>query len=153
MWEHRCGSWESRVYTAETVCDPLIRLLEQIGLPERVRLDRDHRFLGSMGMRDFPTPFIRFWHALVVQPIINPPHRPDLNGFVERLHLTRETEYRSVTLPDSLEVARQTLPLFQWHYRHERLHQGLTCGNRPPAVVHAQLPLRPRLPEVVEPDR
>jgi hypothetical protein len=56
----------SAAYTAETVFAPLIRLLEQIGLPERVRFDRDPRFLGSPTMRDFPTPFLRFWYALGV---------------------------------------------------------------------------------------
>jgi hypothetical protein len=51
----------SATYTAETVFAPLLHLLEQIGLPERVRFDRDPRFLGSAGMHDFPTPFVRFW--------------------------------------------------------------------------------------------
>lgn len=53
----------SASYTAETVFAPLLHLLEQIGLPERVRFDRDPRFLGSTRMRDFPTPFVRFWYA------------------------------------------------------------------------------------------
>jgi hypothetical protein len=79
-------------YTAATVFAPLIHLLEQIGLPQRVRFDRDPRFLGSTSMRDFPTPFVRFWYALGVQPVINPPRRPDLNAFVERLHGTIERE-------------------------------------------------------------
>jgi hypothetical protein len=53
----------SSAYTAETVFAPLVHLLEQIGLPERVRFDRDPRFLGSTTRRDFPTPFVRFWSA------------------------------------------------------------------------------------------
>ena len=71
--------------TAETVFGPLITLLQRIGLPERVRFDRDPRWLGGTGMHDFPAPFLRFWYALGVQPVVNPPHRPDLNAFVERL--------------------------------------------------------------------
>jgi hypothetical protein len=63
-----------------------------------VRFDRDPRFLGSTGstgstsMRDFPTPFLRFWYALGVQPVVNPPRRPDLNAFVARLHATVESD-------------------------------------------------------------
>ena len=140
-------------YTAETVFAPLMQLLEQIGLPQRVRFDRDPRFLGSTRMRDFPTPFVRFWYALGVQPVINPPRRPDLNAFVERLHGTIEREYRQHLCPGSLEETRESLPRFQVHYNTERPHQGLSCGNRPPAVAHPQLPLRPRLPAQVDPDR
>lgn len=104
-------------------------------------------------MRDFPTPFLRFWYALGVQPVVNPPHRPDLNAFVERLHGTVEREYRQVVLPGSLQEAQDSLPVFQRHYNSERPHQGLTCGNRPPAVAHPQLPLRPPVPTQVDPDR
>jgi hypothetical protein len=56
-------------------------------------------------------------------------------------------------LPDSLEATRESLPLFQQHYNTQRPHQGLTCGNRPPAIAHPQLPLRPCLPAHVDPDR
>jgi hypothetical protein len=143
----------SAAYTAETVFAPLVHLLEQIGLPERVRFDRDPRFLGSTSLRDFPTPFVRFWYALGVQPVINPPQRPDLNAFVERLHGTIEREYRQIHLPGSLEETCESLPVFQHHYNTARPHQGMTCGNRPPAVAHPQLPSRPRLPTQVDPDR
>ena len=51
----------SAASTAATVFGPLITLLERIGLPERVRCDRDPRLLGGTGMHDFPTPFLRFW--------------------------------------------------------------------------------------------
>jgi transposase InsO family protein len=85
--------------------------------------------------------------------VINPPHRPDLKALVERLHGTLEREYRQVHLPGSLEATRQSLPVFQRHYNTERPHQGQSCGNRPPAVAHPQLPLRPRLPAQVDPDR
>lgn len=139
--------------TAETVFGPLLTLLERIGLPERVRFDRDPRLLGGTGMHDFPTPFLRFWSALGVQPVVNPPHRPDLNAFVERLHGTLEREYRQRTRPNSLETTRESLPLFQQHYNTERPHQGRSCHNRPPAIAFPQLPLRPPLPTRVDPDR
>jgi len=114
----------SASYTAETVFGPLLTLLERIGLPERVRFDRDPRFLGSTSLRDFPTPFLRFWYALGVQPVVNPPHRPDLNAFVERLHGTIAREYRQRLLPGSLEATCESLPLFQHQYNIERPHQG-----------------------------
>jgi transposase InsO family protein len=90
---------------------------------------------------------------LQVQPIVNPPHRPDLKAFVERLHGTLERAYRQRILPGSLEATRQSLPRFQQPYNTQRPHQGLACGNRPPAVAHPQLPLRPPLPTQVDPDR
>jgi hypothetical protein len=143
----------SAAYTADTIFAPLLHVLAEIGVPERVRCDRDPRFLGSTTMRDFPSPFVRFWYALGVQPLINPPRRPDLNAFVERLHLTVETEYRQPTRPTTLETVQQTLPLFRLHDHQERPHQGVTCGNRPPAIAHPTLPQRPRLPDQVDPDR
>ena len=94
--------------TAATVFAPLLHLLQPIGLPPRVRLDRDPRFLGSTSLRDFPTPFLRYWYALGVQPVVNPPRRPDRNAFVERLHATVEREYRQICLPDSREATRET---------------------------------------------
>ncbi len=42
--------------TAATVFSPLLHLLEQVGLPQRVRFDRDPRFLGSTSMRTFRRP-------------------------------------------------------------------------------------------------
>ncbi len=143
----------SASYTAQAVFAPLISLLERIGLPERVRFDRDPRFLGGTGRHDFPTPFLRFWYALGVIPVVNPPHRPDLNAFVQRLHGTLEREYRQQLRPSSLEATRQSLPLLQRHYNTERPHQGRSCRNQPPAVACPQLPLRPRLPARVDPDR
>jgi hypothetical protein len=96
---------------------------------------------------------VRFWYALGVLPLVNPPHRPDLNAFVERLHGTVEREYRQIQMPGSLEATRESLPGFVRHYNHDRPHQGSTCANRPPAMAHPQLPVRPRLPIRVDPDR
>ena len=89
LWLLGAPSASSR---AETVFAPLLQLLEQIGLPQRVRFDRAPRFLGSTSLRYFPTPFLRFWYALGVQPVVNPSQRPDLNAFVERLHGTLERD-------------------------------------------------------------
>jgi Integrase core domain len=121
--------------------------------PSESAVSRDPRCVGGTGMHDCPTPFLRCWDALGVQPVVNPPHRPDLNAFVERLHGTPEREYRQRTRPHSLEATRERLPLFQQHDNTERPHQGRSCHNRPPAIAFAQLPLRPPLPARVDPDR
>jgi hypothetical protein len=68
-------------YAAHTVFAPLVRTLAEYGLPDRVRFDRDPRFVGSAGMLDFPSPFVRFWYALGIRPIINPPQTPELNDW------------------------------------------------------------------------
>jgi hypothetical protein len=139
-------------YAAHTVFAPLLQALAEYGLPDRVRFDRDPRFVGSAGMLDFPSPFVRFWYALGIRPIINPPHTPELNAFVERLHGTIEREYVQREYPDSLDTAREGLHVFRQHYNAQRPHQGITCGNRPPQVAHPSLPVRPSLPLIVDPD-
>lgn len=150
-----CGSWASLVLPIRRrrCLLPCSTCWSRSVCPSGSAVSRDPRFLGSASMRDFPSPFVRFWYALGVQPVVNPPHRPDLNAFVERLHRTLEEEYRRIESPHSLETALQTLPLFHLHYNQERPHQGRSCGNRPPAVAYPQLPQRPLLPERVDPDR
>ena len=39
------------------------------------------------------------------------------------------------------------------HYNQERPNQARSCGNQPPRVAFAELPLLPRVPDVVDPDR
>jgi hypothetical protein len=139
--------------TAQTVCGPLLTLLERIGRPERVRFDRDPRVLGGTGMHDVPTPFLRFWSARGVQPVVNPPQRPDLNACVARLHGTLARESRQRTRPNSRAAPRASLPLCPQHDHTERPHQGRSCHHRPPALAFPQLPLRPPLPARLDPDR
>ncbi len=109
--------------------------------------------MAGARMRDFPTSFIRFWYALGVRPIINPPQTPEKNAFAERLHRTIEHEYILRQCPQSLEAIRETLPAFQHHYNTERPHQGVSCGNLPPGVAHPAFPERRPLPAEAEPDR
>jgi hypothetical protein len=38
------------------------------------------------------------------------------------------------------------------HYNYERPNQALSCGNQPPRVAFPQLPARPSIPLIVDPD-
>jgi hypothetical protein len=42
---------------------------------------------------------------------------------------------------------------FLKHYNEERPHQGLSCGNQPPRRAFPELPARPAVPSLVDPDR
>src|SRR5215469_7303849 len=78
-------------YTAETVFTPVVETLREYGLPDVTGFDRDPRFFGSESLRDFKSPFVRFWHCLGVQVSICPPRRPDKHAFVERFHRSRRS--------------------------------------------------------------
>ncbi len=144
-------------YTAETTVLAVAQTLREYGLPEGVMFDRDSRFVGRPGRRDFPSPFVRFWLCLGVQVTVLPPRRPDLNCFVERYHRAYEEECLRVFRPADIAQVREVTERYKQHYNSERPHQGQACGNRPPlvaladrgAAVHA----RPRVPTIVDPDR
>ena len=59
-------------YTAETALFAIYQLFILNGLPQKLRFDRDSRFVGSWGMDDYPSSLIRFLLCLGVQP-----HRAD----------------------------------------------------------------------------
>ena len=83
---------------------------------------------------------------------VNPPHRPDLNGVVERYHGTYHRECLKVHRPSTLEQAREVTAAFRVHYHTERPNQARRCGNRPPRVAFPELPPSPPLPMLVDPD-
>ena len=144
-------------FTAETTLLAVAELLRDQGLPEAVMFDRDTRFVGSSGRRDFPSPFVRFWLCLGVRVTVLPPRRPDLNCCVERYHRAYEEECLRVFRPADLAAVREVTARYQQHYNTERPHQGVICRNRPPLVALAEgaapLAVRPPLPTVVDPDR
>ena len=61
-------------FTATTVIDALVDVFATQGLPQRLRCDRDPRFVGGASGRDFPAAFVRFLLCLGVEPLICPPH-------------------------------------------------------------------------------
>jgi len=139
-------------FTAETTLEAIVETLRQQGRPETITMDRDPRFVGSQ-MREFPSPLVRLLHCLGIQVTICPPRRPDRNGFVERYNRTYAHECLKVFEPHDVEMVRTLTEGFRQHYNHERPNQALSCGNRPPCVAFPNLPLRPPLPSMVDPDR
>jgi hypothetical protein len=47
-------------YNAETALRKLAEILIEQGCPDRIRLDRDTRWVGSWTAKDFPSPMLRF---------------------------------------------------------------------------------------------
>jgi Integrase core domain len=139
-------------FTEETTLTAIADLLQAHGRPLEITLDRDPRFVGAPGTGDFPSPLIRFLTCLGVVVRVNPPHRPDLNGFVERYHGTYDRECLKVDRPTTLEQAREVTAAFQIHYNTEHPNQARSCGNRPPRVAFPELPPTPPLPMLVDPD-
>jgi hypothetical protein len=140
-------------FTAETALTAVAHLLQQQGLPQRLTVDRDPRFVGSHTGRDFPSPFIRFLTCLGVEVTVCPPHRPDKNAFVERYHRTYDRECLKVYRPATLGQAREVTAPFVQHYNGERPNQARSCGNRPPRAAFPNLPVLPPVPKRVDPDQ
>lgn len=140
-------------FSAETTLETMAQVIQTHGLPQEITIDRDVRFVGSPGMRDFPSAFVRFWLCLLVQVIICPPHRPDKNPFVERYHKTFEYECLRVFRPSDVAQVKEVTARFQQHYNEQRPHQGSACQNRPPRLAFPELPACPEVPERVDPDR
>jgi hypothetical protein len=140
-------------FTMETALQSVADLVQQVGLPTAVTIDRDPRFVGSALMRDFPSPFVRFWRCLGVAVTICPPRRPDLNAFVERYHRSFEYECLRIYRPHDLQTATAVTAAYQRFYNDERPHQGLSCANLPPRVAFPTLPTLPSVPTTVDADR
>lgn len=47
--------------TTETALRAVADLVQHWGVPERVTVDRDPRFVGAAQYQRFPAPFVRFW--------------------------------------------------------------------------------------------
>ncbi len=107
-------------FTADTALRTVADLVEQQGVPHAVTIDRDPRFVGSAQQRDFPSPFVRFWLCLGVHVTICPPHRPDLNPFVERYHRSFEYACLRIYRPYNLETATAVTAAYQRFYNEER---------------------------------
>jgi transposase InsO family protein len=140
-------------FTAETVILALTSTFLQCGLPQSLTFDRDPRFVGSQQSRDFPSALLRFLLCIGIQPIVCPPQRPDKNAYVERFHRSLTMEVLQRERPANVEETRQCIERYRDHYNHERPNQARSCQNQPPSTAFPDLPVLPRLPEQVEPDR
>jgi hypothetical protein len=140
-------------FDAETLLEVVAQFLRGHGLPRMLTFDNDPRFVGSASGRDFPSALVRFLLCLGVEPNVIPPHRPDLNAYVERFHRTLGQECLVVHLPRTWEQVWAVTETFLAHYNHERPNQARSCGNRPPDVACPAFPALPAVPEMVDPDR
>jgi transposase InsO family protein len=139
-------------FNATTVIETVVDVFRAYGLPQRLRFDRDPRFVGGARGRDFPTAFVRFLLCVGVEPIICPPRQPQKNPFVERFQRTYTEECLRTKTPETLADVQEANEWFRAHYNEQRPHQGLSCGNQPPRVAFPNLPPLPCLPDTVDPD-
>ena len=139
-------------FDAEQALQALAQILVAHGCPERLRFDRDTRFVGSWTTDGYPSAWVRFLHCVGIEPVICPPRRPDKKPFVERLIRTIKYEKLYVECPDNIDHGVHLLQDFRGFYNDERPHQGLSCANQPPLQAFPALPPLPKPPEVIDPD-
>ena len=149
IWLHRQVGAD---FDAETLLEVVAQFFREHGLPARFTFDNDPRFVGSASGRDFPSALVRFLWCVGVEPNVIPPHRPDLNPYVERFHRTLSHECLLVHLPRTREQVTEVTAAFLPHYNDERPNQARSCGNHPPRVACPQFPILPAVPETVDPD-
>jgi len=142
----------SEGYHAETALEAIARLFILKGLPKRLRLDRDTRFVASWTSDSYPSALVRFLHAVGVEPIVCPPRRPDLKPVVERIIKTLKYEWLARYAIDNIADALEILAQFPHYYNHTRPHQGQACQNQTPDEAFPVLPELPSIPETVDPD-
>ncbi len=140
-------------FNAETTIESLSETFQRWGLPQKISFDRDPRFVSSWRTDDFPSPLIRLLLCLAIEVEVQPPQRPDKNGYVERLNRTYEEEGIQIYLPVDLGQTQAMNRDFRYHFNYQRPNQARSCGNLPPRVAFADLPTLPPLPDVIDPDR
>ncbi len=150
IWLHRQVRGD---FDAETLMEAVAQFLREQGLPHTLTFDNDPRFVGSSSGRDFPSALVRFLLCVGVEPNVIPPHRPDLNAYVERFHRSLGQECLRVYLPQTQEQVTEMTQTFLQHYNQQRPNQARTCGNRPPRVACPDFPTLPQVPQMVDPDR
>jgi hypothetical protein len=150
IWLHRQVGAE---FDAESLLEVVAQFLREQGRQALLTFDHDPRFVGSPSGRDFPSALVRFLLCIGVEPTIIPPHCPDLNAYVERVHRTLSQEWRLLQLPRTREQVWETTATFLPHYNHERPNQAHSCGNRPPRVACPAFSKLPAVPATVGPDR
>jgi hypothetical protein len=150
IWLHRQVGAE---FDAEALLEVVAQFLCEYGLPALLTFDNDPRFVGSTSGRDFPSALVRFLWCVGVTPNVIPPHRPDLNAYVERFHRSLGQECLQVHLPRTHQQVQEVTEAFLTHYNSERPNQARSCGNQPPRVGCSQFPTLPAVPQTVDPDR
>lgn len=140
-------------YDAERALAAVARLFAAQGRPEKLRFDRDPRFVGSWTADSYPSALVRFLRVLGVDPAICPPRRPDRKPYVERVIGTLKSEWLARYAPVNLADALDVLDGFPHYHNRQRPHFGSACDGRIPDEAFPKLPLLPRPPTSVNPDR
>lgn len=140
-------------YRADTALLAICRLFLLNGLPQRLRFDRDPRFVWSWSADSFPAPMIRLLHALGIEPVICPPRRPDKKPYVERCIGTFKHEWLGRFSLETMADVYEALDAFPDYHNAERPHFGRACNGRIPDEAFPNLPNLPRLPDEVNPNR
>lgn len=139
-------------YHAETALAAVAKLFILHGLPKRIRMDRDSRFVGAWTADSYPSALLRFIRNVGVEPVICPPRRPDKKPFVERAIFTIKHEWFARLSLDTIADAHEALESFPHYYHSERIHQGQACQNKTPDEAFPNLPPLPSIPEQIDPD-
>jgi len=137
-------------YHAQSALLGLISVFDHHGLPERLRMNRDPRFIGSWTAQNYPSALMRFLMCLKIEVEVCPPRRPDLKPFVERFNRTLEYECFWPEYPTTLAETRSLLKQF---YNRERPHQGRNPSNQPPPIAFPAAQTTRRLPLYIDPDQ
>jgi hypothetical protein len=140
-------------YNAETALRKVADVFLEQGCPDRIRLDRDTRWVGSWTAKDFPAPMLRFLQCLGIETHVCPPQRPDKNPFVERYHRNFKYECQLIEKPTDLSSTLEVNQRYVRFYNFERPNQAITCGNQPPRVKFPDMPSLTPVPQTVDPDR
>jgi hypothetical protein len=109
-------------YRSDSALQAVLRLFLLNGLPKRLRLDRDPRFVWSWSADGFPAPLVRMLHVLGVEAVICPPRRPDKKPYVERCIRTFKHEWLGRFSLDTLADCYEALRAFPHYHNHERIH-------------------------------
>jgi len=140
-------------YNAETALRKVADILQETGCPDRIRLDRDTRWVGSWTAKDFPSAMLRFLQCLGIEPRVCPPRHPEKNPFVERYHRNFKYECQLLEKPSDLSSTVEVNQRYVRFYNYERPNQAITCGNQPPYVKFPEKPVLPAVPANIDPDR
>lgn len=139
-------------YNAESALEAVARLFVTCGMPQRLRFDRDPRFVGAWTADSYPAALVRFLRVLGVEEVICPPRRPDLKPFIERCigELKHEwlARFSLETYADAIEV----LPDFLHYHNTDRIHFGRACQGQTPDEAFPRLEPLPYPAEAVNPD-
>jgi len=139
-------------YNAEMALEAVARCFKQCGMPNRLRFDRDVRFVGSWTGRSYPSALIRFLRVMGITPVVCPPRRPDLKPIVERTILTLKSEWLDRHSINSYADGVEALATFEGYYNQERIHFGRACNGRIPNDAFPDWPTLPTLPDSVNPN-